>query len=425
MEQWNNVELTNMSKKSYTLNHAYNMAEKLNKENNAAPTSNGSGSGSIKGNDSVQAKDQTDSSVLKPGSDVRPKVEPEDVENLLRRLYGITVSEVKEILAYDDRNFLIHEDSNVKNPLIVSHCPHGYILKIMNSLDSKKEDVVDAQNQVMLYLSKQQIKCPRPIANASGKYYSVEKLNGTAHVVRLLEFLPGQIFRDVPITNYLLFQSGEYLAKLDRALKDFTHEAYETHTTTWMLQNVPAVREFLFAVKDQERKALCEEVIDAFESKVLSVVPTLDHQIIHGDFNESNIVIETAPNQTDHNIKGVIDFGDMSKSPLLFEIGIALTYMTLEAKDLASGGIFLAGYTSIKPVSSTELGYLKYCVAARLVQSLVLGLYTHSLHPTNDYLLSTQHEGWKLLEKLWKDSFDSVDELWSTTGHQYLTQSNK
>ncbi|XP_022214801.2 hydroxylysine kinase [Drosophila obscura] len=420
MEQWNNVELTNMSKKSYTLNHAYNMAEKLNKENAAAVTSNGNGS-----NDSIPAKEQPESSLLKPGSDVRPKVEPDDVESLLRRLYGITVSEVKEILAYDDRNFLIHEDSNVKNPLIVSHCPNGYVLKIMNSLDSKKEDVVDAQNQVMLYLSKKQIKCPRPIANASGKYYSVEKLSGTAHVVRLLEFVPGQIFREVPITKYLLFQSGEYLAKLDRTLKDFTHEAYVRHTTTWQLQNVPGVREFLFAVKDQEHKALCEEVIDAFESKVLSVVSTLEHQIIHGDFNESNIVIEPAPNQTDHNIKGVIDFGDASNSPLLFEVGIALTYMTLEANDLASGGIFLAGYTSIKPISSTELGYLKYCVAARLVQSLVMGLYTHSLHPTNDYLLSTQQDGWKLLETLWRESFESVDELWSTTGHQYLTQSNK
>ncbi|SPP79413.1 blast:Hydroxylysine kinase [Drosophila guanche] len=295
----------------------------------------------------------------------------------------------------------------------------------MNSLDSKNEKIVDAQNQVMLYLSKQQIKCPRPIANASGKYYSVEKLNGTAHVVRLLEFVPGQIFREVPITNCLLFQSGEYLAKLDRALKDFSHEAYENHTTTWLLQNVPRVREFLFAVKDKERKELCEEVIDAFESKVLSVVSTLEHQIIHGDFNESNIVVESATNQTDHNIKGVIDFGDTSKSPLLFEVGIALTYMMLEAKDLGSGGVFLAGFASIKPISITELGYLKYCVAARLVQSLVLGLYTHSLHPTNDYLLSTQQAGWQLLEKLWRESFDSVDELWSTAGHQYLTQSNK
>lgn len=42
--------------------------------------------------------------------------------------------------------------SNVKNPLIVSHSVHGYVLKILNALDSKKEEFVDAQNQLLLYL---------------------------------------------------------------------------------------------------------------------------------------------------------------------------------------------------------------------------------------------------------------------------------
>lgn len=54
-------------------------------------------------------------------------------------------------------NFLLNTFpycSNVKNPLIVTHCPHGYVLKILNSLDSKKEDFVDAQNQMLLYLGK-------------------------------------------------------------------------------------------------------------------------------------------------------------------------------------------------------------------------------------------------------------------------------
>uniref|UniRef100_A0A6P4EDZ6 Uncharacterized protein LOC108042577 n=1 Tax=Drosophila rhopaloa TaxID=1041015 RepID=A0A6P4EDZ6_DRORH len=101
MEQWNNVELTNMSKKSYTLNHAYDAAEKLNKENNATPSN---------GNGTIADDQAVDGDLLKPGSDVRPKVEPDDVESLLRRLYGITISEVKEIIAYDDRNFFAKED---------------------------------------------------------------------------------------------------------------------------------------------------------------------------------------------------------------------------------------------------------------------------------------------------------------------------
>ncbi|XP_020803137.1 uncharacterized protein LOC110179881 [Drosophila serrata] len=113
MEQWNNVELTNMSKKSYTLNHEYDAAAKLNKEN-TKPSANGNGTSSEQQPPAAatsEAVPDSSSDLLQPGSDVKPKVEPDDVESLLRRLYGITISEVKEIVAYDDRNFFIKEDS--------------------------------------------------------------------------------------------------------------------------------------------------------------------------------------------------------------------------------------------------------------------------------------------------------------------------
>lgn len=45
-----------------------------------------------------------------PGSDIKPKVTVADVEKLAERLYGIVVKEIKELLAYDDRNYLIQED---------------------------------------------------------------------------------------------------------------------------------------------------------------------------------------------------------------------------------------------------------------------------------------------------------------------------
>lgn len=269
------------------------------------------------------------------------------------------------------------------------------------------------------------MQCPRPIANARGNYYSVEQLNGNAHVVRLLEFIPGKMFHEVEVTKNLLYQCGEYLAKLDRALKNFTHKAYETHKTLWMLQSVPQLRDFLYALKDHQRKSLCEEIIEAFESKVLSVLSTLELQIIHGDYNEQNIVVNKSSQSDSYRVTGVIDFGDTSRSPLIFELGIAMSYMMLQAKDLASGGIFLAGYTSIQPINPKEREYLKYCVAARLAQSLIMGAYTHTLHPGNDYVLVTQAQGWILLEQLWRESLETIDELWLTTAHQYLTQSNK
>lgn len=49
--------------------------------------------------------------VLKPGAKIRPEVTTLEVEKLAQRLYGITVFTIKELVSYDDRNFLITEDT--------------------------------------------------------------------------------------------------------------------------------------------------------------------------------------------------------------------------------------------------------------------------------------------------------------------------
>ncbi|CAD7000311.1 unnamed protein product [Ceratitis capitata] len=425
MEQWNNVELTSLRKKSYTLNHEYDLANKcvVAANNNSESTQKSA----TNGTDDNGADNANQSELLQPGSNIKPKVTTENVEALVRRLYGITINEIKELISYDDRNYLIQPDWNIKNPIITTQWPHGYVLKILNALDSKKTDFIDAQNQLMLYLSNEGIVCPRPITNVNGKYFSVEHINGGDHVVRLLEFVPGKMFHEVEKSNYLLYKSGEYIAKIDRALKNFHHEAYDTHKTLWMLESVPQLREFLYALTDHDRKALVEEIIEAFEKNVLTKVDKLEKQIIHGDFNEQNIIVEESKTSSngEYKVKAIIDFGDTNNSPVIFEIGIALTYMILQAKSIESGGYFLAGYMDIRAISNEERILLKYCVAARLAQSLVMGAYTHSLDPSNEYVLVTQEEGWKMIEELWRNRFAEIDELWQTTADKYLTQSVK
>ena len=113
MEQWNNVELSDMSKKSYTLNHEYdNKAPKDSFTNNNNNSSEQNSNGNNKNTETSNGDDvgQPKSSILQPGSDIKPKVKTEEVESLVRRLYGITTSEIKELISYDDRNYLIKED---------------------------------------------------------------------------------------------------------------------------------------------------------------------------------------------------------------------------------------------------------------------------------------------------------------------------
>lgn len=59
--------------------------------------------------DSDQNPDNDDG-ILKPGTKIRPVMDAEDARKLAERLYGIVASEIKELVSFDDRNFLIKAD---------------------------------------------------------------------------------------------------------------------------------------------------------------------------------------------------------------------------------------------------------------------------------------------------------------------------
>lgn len=54
-----------------------------------------------------------------------------------------------------------------------------------------------------------------------------------------------------------------------------------------------------------------------------------------------------------------------------------------------------------------------------------MGAYTHKLDTENDYILSTQESGWKMLKLIWDTPNDELEELWFTTADEYLKQSEK
>lgn len=46
----------------------------------------------------------------RPGSKIRPQVSDEEAIRLAERLYGISTSDISELVSYDDKNFKIHSD---------------------------------------------------------------------------------------------------------------------------------------------------------------------------------------------------------------------------------------------------------------------------------------------------------------------------
>ena len=57
---------------------------------------------------------------------------------LVESLYGFTVLDVRQLDSYVDRNFHVRVSlENHSNPHVDEVSPHGYILKVMNNVDSQ------------------------------------------------------------------------------------------------------------------------------------------------------------------------------------------------------------------------------------------------------------------------------------------------
>ncbi len=196
------------------------------------------------------------------------------------------------------------------------------------------------------------------------------------------------------------------------------------------MPNLPA--DSLWAVEDEERRATVKEVVQAFTEEVVPALAAgrLEEGVLHGDVNEQNVLVD----EKGGGVRGIIDFGDCSRGPLVFDVAIAIMYMMIlwggggdkAARDrsLSAGGHVLAGYLRQRRLAKADLRVLPVCVAARFVQSLTLGEVAHANNPDNEYVLVVARAGaWRIVDWLWKMPQEEVARRWTDVVDSYEVNS--
>jgi len=360
--------------------------------------------------------------ILEPGEIIKPQLSLEEAKDLLIRLYGLSPLTVKEFNSYDDRNFFFTVDTKTSNPHLSSTWPHGYILKVTNKGDSKDPTFSDAQNEMILHMADAGLAVPEPIKNIAGNLKSMEALTtnnkSSQNIVRLLKFIPGKTFYEIETwTTAHFYQCGAFVARMDKSLATFKHSAYDNRNSIWFLSSIPAVKDFVSAVTDDEKRKLVVDIIDQFCEIVIPASKQLEKGIIHGDFNEQNILCQKNEATGEYEISSVIDFGDSQYNPLLYEVSITIMYMMTKCTVIPpamAGGHVLAGYIQHRDLSLLERKLIRTCVAARYAQSLVMGAYSYAQDPGNEYLLITAKTGWKTLADFWSVEQNQLYKQWDT-----------
>ncbi|XP_020605362.1 hydroxylysine kinase-like [Orbicella faveolata] len=145
-----------------------------------------------------------------------------------------------------------------------------------------------------------------------------------------------------------------------------------------------SLESYVTSVEGEENKDLVREALDTFATQVAPKLSLLRRGTIHNDVNKDNLLIEMSSDK--FKISGLVDFGDIRHSCLLFELANSIAAFINEEDVLLVSGYLLAGYQAVYPLPGLEFDLLYDVVSARLCQVFLITSNHEKECLNNDYL---------------------------------------
>ena len=185
-------------------------------------------------------------------------------------------------------------------------------------------------------------------------------------------------------------------ARLCLALRSFFHPA-AGRELLWDVRAAPRLRPLLEEIADPARRALVSRALDRFEERVQPQWSRLRAQVVHGDFNLDNLLLDDQD-----GVAGILDFGDCCHTALAADVAVALASI-LRGRPLDDAfrvaRVALDGFASRLPLEPLELELLGDLVAARLAAIVSISAWRTRRFPENAaYIEAWDDDSWRLLE---------------------------
>jgi hypothetical protein len=281
---------------------------------------------------------------------LKPNPSHDDVLRSIESSYGLSnVHIVHELESYDDRNYLIRHSESLFLVKIHNGVESAQFLR-SNLHDTASDEYyaylgskdysnvflsrpknergvssIDLQNAIFQTLSESRynLKSSVPVKAISdhleeNPFVALHSFPVVSNVyspcrlaMRLLLWVDGKPMSSCsPISIETMAQAGMYLGRLCHALDDLTRDndlavQAATRYHAWDGKNTLDLEKFTPYIKDPPRQSLVLSVIEAFREDLGFGESPSRCGILHGDFNDANIILN------DQGIvDGVIDFGD-------------------------------------------------------------------------------------------------------------------
>ena len=316
-----------------------------------------------------------------------PVISTDDAVSVGKACFGFDAL-VTVLTGERDRNFLMTSPATGGRA----------VLKFINSQELEAE--TDCQIAVLEYVGRREgrVLTPRHIPSLDGEDVVALERGRVTTQVRAYTFLEGRPATQVNGSRAMRQALGRALGSFDVALSEFSHHATK-RTFLWDLMHLDQLRPFADVVQDAELRTLIKRFIDVFSSSIAPSVSGLRMQVIHNDLNKSNFIIGQ---NDDHEIAGILDFGDMTYAPLICDLAIAASYQMQDTRDpFEALDEVVDGFETVLPLQAVEKEHLIDLVLARTVQRVVITEWRAAQFPENRaYILRHTSEARALFMQL-------------------------
>ncbi|WP_309663891.1 phosphotransferase [Tabrizicola sp.] len=205
--------------------------------------------------------------------------------------------------------------------------------------------------------------------------------------LRLLSWVSGMPLHATPRSPAQRRAIGTALASLTTALHSFDHPGAD-HFLLWDIKRAPSLLPLLPAIPDPTLRAEATTFLNRFTADVAPALATLPRQVVHCDFNPHNLLVDSADPT---KITGILDFGDMVRTPRICDLAIAASYLLDHDAALTNLADLLHGYAQVLLLTDTEIALLFDLITARLFTTVTITSWRAARYPDNAAYIMRNH----------------------------------
>lgn len=264
------------------------------------------------------------------------RVDPTAVSELLRDAWGLSVTQLTLLDTERDDTFRVDLHDGVVLAKVAHPADAPELLGLQDAALEAARDL------------------PVPVLRRTLDGRASCAIDG--RILRVLSWVPGEIAGE----NLPLVAGGGLLGRLSAALREVDLPAGD-RILAWDLRQVPGLAEYT-------DEPLLSDAIARFAAEVSPVLDALPRQLAHNDFHPWNVLVDGSG-----AISGVLDFGDVVRTPRVCDVGVALGYLIPDdGPGAAVREAFVAGFESVVPLTEVERQLLPALVVGRELQRIII-----------------------------------------------------